>query len=129
MAVTHETDVRNAIADLVVDRIDLGSTNATGQLVLRASNDAAVATHNFANPAFGAAASGVATADAIADATGAAVPGGTTDRCTIEDRDNNTVWNGSVGLTGSGEDVELSSVVINANDTVQISNATYTAPA
>ena len=126
MAVTHPTAVRNSIADGVVDQLDLGTTNAAGQLVLRTAASAEVATLPFSNPAFGAAASGVATANAITDDTNAT--GGTTDRATLEDRDETTIINCSVGATGSGEDIELSSTTITAGDTVQITSLTYTAP-
>lgn len=126
MAVTHPVAVRNDIADLVVDKLDLGTTNPNGRLVLNTSGGVEVATLNLANPAFGAAVAGVATAGAIADDTNAT--GGTTTKCILTDRDNATIIEGSVGATSSGADIELSSNVIGATDTVQISSLTYTAP-
>ena len=126
MAVTHPVAVRNSIADLVVDKLDLGTTNANGRLVFDTSGDVEVATLNFSNPAFGAASAGVATASAITEDSSAT--GGTTTKCKLTDRDNVTIVQGSVGSTGSGADIELSSNVIGATDTVQISSLTYTAP-
>ena len=125
MAVTHPTATRNSIADHVVDKLDVGSTNATGRLFLNTSGDVEVATLNFANPAFGAAAAGVATANTIADDTSAT--GGTTTKCELVDRDETIIVQGSVGT--SGTDIILSSNIIGATDTVQISSLTYTAPA
>ena len=126
MSVTHPVAIRNAIADLVVDKLDLGTTNPNGRLVLNTAGDAEVATLNFANPAFGAAATGAATAGTITDDTSAT--GGTPTKCILTDRDNTTIVEGSVGATGSGADIILSSATIGATDTVHISSLGYTAP-
>lgn len=125
MAVTHETTLRTAIADLVADQIDAGSTDPNGDLAFLASDDTEVANLAFANPAFGNAASGVATANAISDDTNAA--GGTIAKAELRDLDNAARVFCSVGATGSGEDIELSSVNVNAGDTVTMSSLTYTA--
>lgn len=125
MAVTHPAAVRNSIADGVVDQLDLGSGTAEGRLVLNTSGDAEVATLNLANPAFGAAAAGVATANAIAD--DASATGGTTTKFRLQDRDAGIIVEGSVGTGGT--DIILSSNIIAATDTVSISSLTYTAPA
>lgn len=124
MAVTHPAAVRNSIADGVVDQLDLGSGNAEGQLILRTSGDVEVATLDMSNPAFGAAAAGVATAAAISDDPSAT--GGTTTKFTLEDRDSAIIIEGDVGTGGT--DIVLSSNVIAATDTVSISSLTYTAP-
>ena len=126
MSVTHPVAQRNSIADLIVDLLDIGSTNATGRFIVQTSGEAEVATLNFANPAFGASSSGVATAGTIAD--DASATGGTTDRAILVDRDVATRILCSVGLVASGEDIELSSLTIGATDTVQMSSLTYTAP-
>ncbi len=126
MAVTHPVAVRNDIADLVVDKLDVGTTNPSGRLVLNTSGDVEVATLPFSATAFGAAAAGVATANAITDDSSAT--GGVAAKCILTDRDNTTIINGSVGATGSGEDIELSSTTIGATDTVSMSSLTYTAP-
>lgn len=124
MAVTHPVAIRNDIADLIVDKLDVGTTNATGRLFLNTAGDVEVATLNLANPAFGAAAAGVATAGTIAD--DASATGGTTTKCQLVDRDENVIVEGSVGT--SGTDIILSSNIIGATDTVQMSSLTYTAP-
>lgn len=125
MAVTHPTAVRNAIADLVVDKLDVGSGTAEGRLVFQTSGGAAVATLAFANPAFGAASGGVATANAITSDTNAA--GGTTTKAELRDRDATPIVLCEVSTSGS--DINLSSVAIGATDTVSVSSLTYTAPA
>lgn len=121
---THPDAVANGIVDSVVDRLDLGTTNANGQLIFRTSAEAEVATLNFSNPAFGAAASRVATAAAIASDTSAT--GGVIDHATLEDRDNGIV--STVTVATSGAEINLSSVNIGAGDTVSMSSLTYTGP-
>lgn len=124
MAVTHPAAVRNSIADGVVDQLDLGSGTSEGRLVLNTSGDAEVATLNLSNPSFGAAAAGIATASAISDDTSAT--GGTTTKFRLIDRDAGIIVEGSVGT--SGQDINLSSNIIGAGDTVSITSLTYTAP-
>jgi hypothetical protein len=125
MAVTLTAGARNAACDAVVDLIDVGSADANGDLVIMTSGDAEVATLACSNPAFGAAATGVATADTISDDTNAT--GGTAALFKFQNRDNAEVFRGSVGT--SGEDLNLSSVTIGAGDTVSVSSFTVTMPA
>jgi len=126
MALTHSTAVRNGLADYTVDQIDLGVTDVTGDLVIMTSGDVEVATLTWtATPAFGAAASGTATMNAINDDTNAT--GGTAALFKFVDRDNVEVVRGTVTATGGGGDIELSSVTIGAGDTVSITSLTYTA--
>ena len=127
MALTHVTSVRNSLADLVVDALDAGTTDAQGDLVIMTSGDAEVATLNLSNPAFGAASSGTATANAISDDTSAT--GGTAALFKMQDRDNSEVFRGTVTATGGGGDLELSSVTVGATDTVSVSSFTYSASA
>src|SRR5688572_27131057 len=110
MAVTHPTAVRNAIADLVVDRIDAGA--GAGNLIMQTSGDAEVAILTFSDPAFGAAANGVATASAITADTSALA--GTIAKARARDSTNAEVFICSVTATGGGGDIELNSVTISA---------------
>lgn len=132
MALTHITAVRNGLADYVVDLIDVGSTNAAGhvQISKTAGNYAGanlLAEIALANPAFGAASSGTATAlgvpveDSSADNTGTALEFRVVDRNVAE------VFKGTVTATGGGGDMELSSTAITAGDAVRINSFTYTA--
>jgi hypothetical protein len=125
MAVTLTTAARNAACNAIVDLIDVGTTDANGDLLIATSGDVEVATLACSNPAFGAAATGVATAAAISDDTNAT--GGTAAIFWFQDRDNTEVFRGSVGT--SGADLNLSSVVIGSGDTVSVSAFTATMPA
>ena len=124
MAVTHPTAVRNSVADLVVDLIDAGS--GAGYLEFQTSGDTEVATLPFSDPAFGAASSGTATASAISSDTSAT--GGTIAKARAYDSDDTEVFACSVTATSGGGDIELSSVVISAGQTVSVSSLTYSAP-
>jgi len=126
MALTHTTAVRNGLADYTVDQVDAGAGDAAGDLVIMTSGDVEVATLTMSNPAFGAASSGTATASAITDDTSAT--GGTAAKAKLQNRDNTEIVRCSVTATGGGGDIELSSVVIGAGDTVSISSLTYSAP-
>lgn len=127
MALTHVTAARNAMADACVDRIDLGATDAQGDLEIMTSGDVEVATLECSNPAFGAASGGTATANAISNDTSAT--GGTAARFRFKDRNNAEVFRGSVTATGGGGDIELDNVTVGAGVTVSISSFTYSASA
>ncbi len=122
-AVTHPSTVRNTLADTVVDLLDAGA--GAGFLEFQTSGDVEVATLTFSDPAFGNASGGTATANSITDDSSAT--GGTTDRFDAEDSDNTDVFYGSVAV--SAADINLSSVVIGASDTVSVTSLTYSAPA
>lgn len=124
MAITHGLATRVAVSNLIVDRLDLGSGTSAGRLVFLTAAAAVVATLPLSNPAFGDAngSTAVATANSITSDTNAA--GGTTTNFQLRDRDGNAVINGSVGTSGS--DINLSSVIIGAGDTVTVSSLTYT---
>lgn len=126
MSLIHASDIRDGFADFFVDKIDIGTTDANGDLVYMTSGDVEVATLAMSNPAFGAAASGIATAAAITDDSSAT--GGTVAKFKLQNRDNTELVQGSVTATSGGGDIELSSVVIAATDTVSTSSMTYTAP-
>lgn len=125
MAVTHVTTIRNALADLVVDAIDAGS--GAGYLRFDTSGDSEVATCAFSDPAFGAASSGTATANAISSDTSAT--GGTVAKGKFYDSNNTLILTCSVTATGGGGDIEITSVAVGATDTVSVSSLTYSAPA
>jgi hypothetical protein len=114
---------RNAMIAALAALFNAGS--GAGALVFRTAASAEVATLPFSDPAFGSPSTGVVTADAITPDASAA--GGTTDRATLEDSDANAYVTASVGT--SGEDINLSSVVIGAGDTVTMSSLTITQPA
>lgn len=126
MAIVHSTATRNGIADYVVDQIDTGT--GAGTLEFQTAADAEIATLIFSATAFGAAAAGVATAAAITSDTTANA--GTIAKARIKKGTSGVeVLNCSVTATGGGGDIQLSSVVISAGQTVAVSSLTYTAPA
>ena len=121
------TNARNGMANSIVDLLDSGTTNSTGRLRIYTSGfSTQLAELNFSNPAFGAAASGVATASAITDDSSADATG-TAAVCRCVDRDAATVWEGTVGT--SGADLNLNTVAITSGDTVSVTSMTVTAPA
>lgn len=125
MAITHETAVRNGLADFIDAQVN-GGTGA-GTLEFQTSGDVEVATLTFGDPAFGAAASGVITANSITDDTNAT--GGTVAKFVIKDGDGTSILSGSVTGSGGGGDIELSSTSVGAGDTVSVSSLTYEASA
>lgn len=129
MAITLTTNARNAACDAIVDLVDAGAGAGTLEIKSAASTVAGtseVATVTFADPAFGAAATGVASlASAMTDDTNAT--GGTASDYTVFDSNNVAVWQGAVATSGS--DLNLSSTTIGAGDTVSISTFTLTVPA
>ena len=125
MAVTHPTDVRNGIADYVVDLIDAGGA---GTIVFQdgTSNDSDVATLTFSATAFGAASNGIATAATITDDTNCNT--GTVTKFTVFSGAGDSCFTGTVTATGGGGDIILSSTSIGSGDTISISSLTYEAP-
>ena len=125
MAVTHPVDVRNGVANYVVDLIDNGGA---GSIVFQdaTQNDSDIATLAFSNPAFGGAASGIATAATITDDTNCNA--GTVGKFTVFSGAGDSCFTGSVTATGGGGDIILSSTSIGQGDTISISSLTYEAP-
>lgn len=125
MAITIPTASRNAACNAVVDLSDAGAGAAhlkiytTGLVTL-------LADLTMSDPAFGAAATGVATASAISDDTSADNTG-TAAEFKIEDSDAAEILRGSVGT--SGQDINLNTTAITAGDTVSITSLTVTMPA
>lgn len=123
MAITHNTDVRNSLAEVVGDAVDAGS--AAGTLEFQTSGDVEVATLTFSDPSFGSPSNGIITAASITEDSNAT--GGIIAKFRIFDSDSNEVIEGTVTETDSGGDIELSSVSVGSGDTVSISSLTYEA--
>lgn len=124
MSVTHPVATRNMLADSVVDQLDLNTP--PGKLVLQTAASAIVATLTFANPAFGSAAAGTATANAIADDTNAV--GGTIAKGEMRNGAGTAQALFSVTATGGGGDIQMNSVIVSAGQTVRVSSLTYSGP-
>lgn len=121
---TLSTAAKNAAIDAVVDLLDAGAADANGDIKIYDSTPTLLATLQCSNPAFGAAAAGVATAAAITGA--AAVATGTAATFEACDRDNTVVFEGTVGESGSGEACILNTVNIVSGEDVSITAFTYT---
>ena len=137
MALALATIARNAAADAVVDLLDVGTTNATGRLLIytgakpatpqTAASGTLLATVILSNPAAGAAATGVATITDPASVTGAAA--GTAGWARFTDRNNAAVLDCDVTASGGGGDITLSTTTISVGVTVDMGAITYTVPA
>jgi hypothetical protein len=137
MAARLPTASRNAAADAIVDRLDAGA--AAGTIDVRtgtqpaSANDAAtgtlLATFTLADPAFGAAAAGVASIDAdpVISTTGLAA--GTAGWFRAKDSDGNTVLDGAVTATGGGGELTLNTTTVSVGLTLEITGGTVTMPA
>lgn len=127
------TDARNKACDAMVDDIDAGSgagtiairTGAQPTNVGDADTGTLLGTLTFSDPAFGAAASGVATASAITSDS-SADNSGTAGHFRIKDSDGNIHSDGTCGQ-GSG-DLNFDNNVIVAGGTIAISSMTVTMP-
>lgn len=115
------TTARNAAADAVVDLLD------SGDIRFENSSNNEVATCNFGATAFGAASGGTATANTITDDSSAT--GGTIDHASIRNSGGTEVIAATCSATGGGGDIELTSLIIGAGDTVAITSFSYTQPA
>ena len=118
MALTHSTTARNAMADAVVDLLDGGT------LVLQTSGDGEVATLTFGTPAFGAAANGTASSNAITQDSSAT--GGTVAKFKLVTSGAADLVFGNVQT--SGGDLNMSTLVINPGDIITCTGGiTYSA--
>lgn len=136
MATRLPTAARNSACDAVVDLLDAGSGAATLKIYSgsqpASANDAAsgtlLTTVTLADPAFGAASTGVATL-AGTPLSGTGVAAGTAGWARLADSTGATVLDGSVTATGGGGQVELATTTISVGVTVQITSGTVTMPA
>ncbi len=133
MTLQISTNARNGACDAIVDLVDAGA--GAGSLQIRTgsppANPAAadtgtlLATLPMSDPAFGSAATGVATANAITSDT-AVDNSGTAGHFRIKDSNGNVVMQGTVGT--SSADLIFDSVTFVAGGTAAISAFTVTVP-
>lgn len=115
------TAARNAAVNAIAALLNGG----TIRFETSANNE--VATCGFSATAFGAAASGTATANAISSDTNA--DGGTVDHALLRDSSAATIITATCTATGGGGDIELTSLAIGAGDTLAVNSMTLTQPA
>lgn len=127
MTLAHSTTARDNATNAVVDLLDA----AGSKLVFRVGGTlgapgAAAATLTMATPAFGASASGTATAGAIASDTNATGNASAVSKFSLETSVGTVHIYGDVAASGS--DINMSNGLTIANgDTVSCSALTYTA--
>lgn len=126
------TTMRNAAANGIVDVIDQGSGAGKWKIYTSTQPGSVGGTYGtllgtltFSDPAFGNAATGVATASAITSDT-SADNSGTAGTFTLTDSDDNVLADGTCGT--SGTDLVFDNAVIVAGGTIAISSATVTVP-
>lgn len=125
---TLATAARNAACDGVVDLVDGGS--GAGKLEIGTTGFGSIlATVTLADPAFGAASTGVATGASFPRSDTSADNSGTAAEWRVRDSDNNTIMSGTATLSGGGGELILDSLTIVAGQTVTISSFTHTQPA
>jgi hypothetical protein len=129
------TAVVNALADAAVDRLDAGSgpgyveirTGSQPATANTAASGTLLATVVLADPAFGSAVAGVATATDPAPV--AAVAAGTAGWFRAFDSTGATVHDGAVTATGGGGEMTLASTALTVGISVDVTSYTWTQPA
>lgn len=126
MALTLTNAAASAACNAVVDLVDADAS--PGYLEIR-DDTTALVTVTLDDPAFGAAANGVATASGL-PLQGTAVADGTADNFKVYDGNDVEIWSGTVGgtLQATSGDLQLSSAAIATDDIVTITAFTHTAP-
>lgn len=126
------TTLRNAIVDAVVDAVDVGGggrieirTGAAPTNVSDADSGTLLAVLTFSATAFGAASSGVATANTITEDSSINATG-TAGHYRVKRSDGTVIWQGDVGT--SGADINFNSTSFVAGGPCRITSMTVTGP-
>ena len=123
MTISHSTAARNTMVDALTALLDVGGV---GNIVLKTAADAVIVTLPLNATAFGAAAAGVATANAIA--TVAATATGIVTKFEAQNNAGTVVWQGTVGEDPLLFDLQMTNTDINSTDPISVSSWTYTGP-
>lgn len=124
MTITHLTDTRTKLADLIDDEVNLGA--GTAKVRIRDATTTLV-DFNLSNPAFGAAVAGVITLNST-PISATAVADGDADNFQLIDRNGDIIISGSVTATGLGGDIETTNISIANGQDCSLDSLTYTAP-
>lgn len=126
---TVVTALRNTMCNAFVDALDAGT--AAAYVEMRTSGDALLCTVTFSATAFGAAATGVATAADFTPDT-SAVASGDAEVCEFLTGDSPPIvlWKGAITESAGGGEIDFaSSFTISQGDTIDITSMTATFPA
>ncbi len=127
MAITHSSTVRNALADLIDDRVNAGTLDTGGDfVVIDSSGPTDLISWELQDPAFGAASAGTITLAGVPLSTTASATG-TADEFEVRSRDNNVIYQGTVTATGGGGDVEINDASVTSGQSADLESHTYTA--
>ena len=131
MTIGYVTGTRNDRLDEVTAAMDAGASGANLRIysgsrpATGGATTTLLAELTFSTTSAPAASGGVLTANAITPDSSANATGTATWFRAV-DSDNNTVLDGSVGSTGSGEDLELNSTSIATGQEVRVSSFVIT---
>lgn len=107
-------DYKTGALDGGLGRLNVGSTDPNGDLVLRNAALAELAQLQLSNPAFAAATinAGIAEANANAITKDTSITVDTIAKLQLRNRDNTVIIQGTVGTVGSGADFEIGQPII-----------------
>lgn len=135
MTIRVAVAARNAALDTIVDRVDAGGAAGTIKIYTgaqpanadTAATGTLLATLTCALPAFDPAATGAVALDADPDLTTTATAAGTAGWARVADSNGATVFDGSVGT--SGTDFIINATAITLNQVINLTTGTLTFPA
>ena len=130
------TAARDAACDGIVDLVDGGASAGTIEIRTGspptnpgdADSGTLLGTLTFSDPAFGASATGTATASAITSDTSADATG-TAGHFRVKDSDGTVIFQGTCGEAADSPDMTFDDKSIIAGGTISISSLTVTVPA
>lgn len=111
MAITLSNAARSAAADAIVDLVDAGAADASGDLVLMTAAEVEVARLALSDPAFGDAVDGVVTANAITNDPSANGHADPVALFKVLDKDNVEIWRGTVGTPDTDADLKSATTI------------------
>ena len=127
MSMVLPNATREALITAFGALVDSGAGAGTGEFQLPAGTE--VATVTFSDPAFASYTNGVGTFDTVTGDASATGNAAAVTKFVIKNSTGTVIATLSVGLEGSGEDVEISNTTIGAGEGVDITSGTVTMPA
>lgn len=128
MAITHSTSTRNNLADQIDTDVNGGTTDTAGDFQLIGTAATVLAEITLSDPAFGSATNGSMSLNGVPLTDTSANNSGSASSFKVRNKDNSTIYSGSVDSTGS-PDLSIDNTNINSGQSVKIDSMTYSAPA